>query len=258
VPVLELHPLIRDTSRLPGGNPARTQLLALAAGLLEHAATSPEAGLPEDPAMRAAWQSLTPHASEVFQAVAGDPRSPDSALTAVARAAHFTSRFQASWGFHAAAEAVFRDVLAARLRVQGADHPHTLATRYQLAREMAERGDHTGAEAEYRDVLAARLRVQGADHADTLATRHQIAVEMSRQGDHAGAEAEYRDVLAAKLRVLGADHPDTLTTRHGIAREMSARGDHTGAQAEFRDVLAAKLRVLGPDHPSTLSTKSFL
>jgi hypothetical protein len=66
-------------------------------------------------------------------------------------------------------------VLAAALRVLGPDHPDTLATRHQIALEMAERGDHAGAGAEFRDVLAARLRVLGPDHPDTLAASAWIA-----------------------------------------------------------------------------------
>ena len=78
----------------------------------------------------------------------------------------------AALGDHDGALAEYRDVLAAQLRVLGPDHPSTLTTRHQVAREMAARGDHAGAEAEYRDVLAARLRVLGPDHPATLTTRH--------------------------------------------------------------------------------------
>ena len=60
-------------------------------------------------------------------------------------------------GDHAGAEAEYRDILAARLHVQGADHPDTLTTRHEPARMMAKRGHHAGAEAELRDVLAARF-----------------------------------------------------------------------------------------------------
>jgi hypothetical protein len=60
----------------------------------------------------------------------------------------------ADTGDHARANAEYRDVLAAQLRVLGPDHPSTLTTRHQIAREMAYAGDHAGAEAEYRDVLA--------------------------------------------------------------------------------------------------------
>ena len=44
--------------------------------------------------------------------------------------------------------AKYRDVLAAKLRVLGADHPSKLTTRHEIARMTAERGDHAGAEAE--------------------------------------------------------------------------------------------------------------
>ena len=74
-------------------------------------------------------------------------------------------------------------MLAICLRALGTDHPRTLATRYAIARAMAERGDHAGAEADYRDVLAARLRVRRADP-DTLATQHEIARMMAVQENH--------------------------------------------------------------------------
>jgi hypothetical protein len=73
-------------------------------------------------------------------------------------------------GDYAGAEAVYRDVLAAESRVQGAEAPHTLSTWNAVARMMAERGDHAGAEAEFRKVLAARLRVLGPDHPSTQRT----------------------------------------------------------------------------------------
>jgi Tetratricopeptide repeat len=44
----------------------------------------------------------------------------------------------AELGDHAGALAEYRDVLAARLRVLGPDHPDTLTTRWQVAVEMAE------------------------------------------------------------------------------------------------------------------------
>jgi plasmid stability protein len=80
----------------------------------------------------------------------------------------------AARGDHTGAEAECRDVLTAKLRVLGPDHPDTLATRHQIAREMAALGDHTGAEAECRDVLTAKLRVLGPDHPDTLVTSRWI------------------------------------------------------------------------------------
>ena len=254
VPVARLHPLVRDTSR-PAAGPARQAFLELAARLLGRAAHADETGLPEEPPMWPVWQLLVPHSVALLSSVAAEPDCPDDTIEGAAFAAYLAARFQSERGFHATAEAEFREILAARLRMQGPDHPATLEIRRCLADEMAERGDHGAAEAEYRDVLAARLRVQGPEHPATLTTRHQIAVEMAARGDHAAAETEYRDVLAAKLRVLGPDHPDTLATRYCIALEMAAQGDHAAAAAEYQDVLTAESRVLGFDHPSTLITR---
>jgi hypothetical protein len=73
-------------------------------------------------------------------------------------------------GNHEAAETEYRDVLTAKQRVLGPDHPSTLTTRHEIAREMAARGDREAAEAEYRDVLSARLRVLGPQHPSTMST----------------------------------------------------------------------------------------
>jgi plasmid stability protein len=123
-----------------------------------------QAGLPEDPPGWNAWQLIAPHSALVFHNVAVELDCTNDAVTAAAHAAYMTARFQTSQGFLAAAEAEFRDVLAAQLRVLGPDHPDTLRTWHQIARRMAARGDHTAAEAECRDVLAAMLRVLGPDH----------------------------------------------------------------------------------------------
>ncbi len=257
ISVARLHPLVRDTSR-PAAGPDRLAFLELAARLLGRAAHAKGTGRPEDPPMWPIWQLLVPHSAMVLASLASEPDCPDDAVEAAAFAAYMAARFQTEQGFHAAAEAELRDVLATELRVLGPDHPDTLETRRCIADEIAARGDHAAAEAEYRDVLAARLRVLGPDYPATLTTRYQIALVMAARGDHAAAEAELRDVLAAHLRVLGPDHPDTLITRSRIATEMAARGDHAAAEAEFRDVLAAQLRVLGPDHPDTLTTRHWI
>jgi hypothetical protein len=74
-----------------------------------------------------------------------------------------------------AAVIAFREVLVARQRTLGRDHPDMLATRFAIAREMAARGDHAGAEDEFRDVLPHLERKLGPDHPDTLAAAEWIA-----------------------------------------------------------------------------------
>ena len=258
IPAARLHPLVRATTRAGIDSDHRITFLSIAARLQQQATAAEETGLPEDPPTWPIWQLLTPHAALLLDDVSAEPLCPDETTEAAAYAAYMAAGYQSTQGLHARAETQYRDVLTARLRVLGPDHPDTLATRHCIALEIAARGDYARAEAEYHDVLTAELRVLGPDHPDTLNTRHQITREMARRGDHASAEAEYRDVLTAALRVLGPDHPNTLITRHNIAMEIAARGDHASAEAEYRDVLTAQLRVLGPDHPSTLATSRWI
>jgi tetratricopeptide repeat protein len=59
-----------------------------------------------------------------------------------------------------------------RLRVLGADHPHT---RSSLAYWRGVVGDPVGAVAAFEELLDDYLRVLGADHPDTLTIRHHLA-----------------------------------------------------------------------------------
>jgi hypothetical protein len=132
VAVTRLHPLVRDTSRpRPDTGPdGHTGYLELAARLLDRAARAEETGDPEDPGMWPMWQPLVPHAVYVFEALTPGADGPDAAVENAAYAASMTARYQSDQGLHARAAATQRDVLAARLRVLGPDHPDTLNTRY--------------------------------------------------------------------------------------------------------------------------------
>jgi hypothetical protein len=158
-----------------------------------------------------------------------------------------------------AAAAYFQDLQAAALSHLGPDHPHTLATRHDLAYWRGAAGDAAGAAAAFEELLADRLRVLGPDHPYTLTTRHNLAYMRRQAGDAAGAAAAaFEELLADQLRVLGPDHPDTLATRAGLAMLRGEAGDAAGAAAAFEELLADRLRVLGPDHPDTLATRAGL
>jgi hypothetical protein len=66
-------------------------------------------------------------------------------------------------------------LLPVRERVQGPEHPDTLAARNQLARWTGEAGDAAGARDLFAALLPVRERVQGPEHPDTLATRANLA-----------------------------------------------------------------------------------
>lgn len=137
----------------------------------------------------------------------------------------------------------------------GADHPDTLAARYELAHWQGEAGNFTGAAVSQRTLLADRIRVCGAHHPDTLATRANAAFWQGHAGDAVGAATETAAAAADLERVLGPDHPTTLSARHNLAHWRGAAGDLAGAVADNERLLADMVRVHGPDHLDTLDTR---
>jgi hypothetical protein len=146
--------------------------------------------------------------------------------------------------------------LSLRHRVQGADHPDTLATRSNIAHWTGDCGDPAGALQLLRELLQDQQRVLGPDHPGTLATRGNIAHWTGMCGDLAGALQLFRELLPDVKRVLGPDHPDTLTTRNNIASQTGECGDPARVLRLFRELLPDRERVLGPDHPDTLTTRN--
>jgi tetratricopeptide (TPR) repeat protein len=70
--------------------------------------------------------------------------------------------------------------LADRLRVLGADHPDTLASRNNLAYAYQEAGDLGRAIPLYEQTLADSVRVLGADHPQTKIVRGSLAAARQR------------------------------------------------------------------------------
>ena len=154
-----------------------------------------------------------------------------------------------------AAEAIYRDVLARRIRVLGDSHPDTLSSRHELAWVAASQGRWAEAETGYRDVLAARQRVHGAEHADTLVTQHELAWAIANQGRYQEAEQLLADMLGASRTHRGEDHPRTLMIRHELAWATANRGRWDQAVPAYQELLAARRRILGDDHPDVLTTR---
>ncbi len=122
------------------------------------------------------------------------------------------------------AEREYREVYAARQRIQGPDHTDTLGTRERLAGVLRDRGQLEDAEREYREVYAARQRIQGPEHTMTVDTRERLAGVLRDRGQLEDAEREYREVYAARQRIQGPDHTNTLGTRGNLAAVLLERG----------------------------------
>ena len=288
-----LHPLIRETLRAGTTRPARFRhAAATTLATITDPHHQPHPTLPTDqPRYWPAWQLLLPHL--IYLAEHPDPANP-AALThtlaaatrwALAAGDHATAatlqdtarpltrhlapdhpaqlalrlqhaRLASHRGIHPQHERHrYEELLADQVRVLGADHPDTLATRHNLAGVIADAGDLVEARRRDEELLADRVRVLGADHPDTLTTRYNLAWVAGQAGDLVEARRRYEELLADRVRVLGEDHPDTLDTRHNLAGVAGQAGDLVEARHRYEQLLVDRVRVLGEDHPDTLDTR---
>ena len=155
---------------------------------------------------------------------------PDDPAALTARG--YLARTLVRRGRSGEAEAIYRDLLADRLRVQGEDHIDTLATRHGLAAALGVQGRFGEAEELYRRLLADDDRLRGPDHRETLAARYNLARMIGLQGRYAEADELGRQVLEVQRRVLGPDHPDCLSSRQHLARLASKAGRYAEAEAD--------------------------
>jgi len=205
------------------------------------------AALPADterPGTWPAWVALLPHVQVTHPA--------DGHATA--RVADFLGRS----GNHATARVLQQQIVDARERVLGAEHPSTLAARGMLAYWTGEAGDPAGARDQYAALLPDIERVSGAEHPSTLTDRAKLADWSGEAGDAAGARDQYAALLPAFERVSGAEHPSTLAVRAELAYWSGVAGNAAGARDQFAALLPVRERVLGAEHPETLTTRAEL
>jgi CHAT domain-containing protein/tetratricopeptide (TPR) repeat protein len=155
-------------------------------------------------------------------------------------------------GKYAEAGTLAEQVLAARERVLGPEHPDTLISANNLALAYQAQGRYGDAESLYRRALEACERVLGQEHPDTLESMNNLAFLYHAQGRHGEAEPLFKRSLAARERVLGPEHPDTLISVSNLSELYRAQGRYGEAEPLGRRALSGRERVFGPEDPDTL------
>lgn len=203
-----------------------------------------EAALPPHPEQPQSWPyyaALLPHARAVLA-----PDSPGMA--------QFVSYLCKS-GSYAAVRELGQEVLEARTRVLGPEHPDTLAAWKDLAHWTGQAGDAAGARDQFAALVPVRERVLGSEHPDTLTARLNLAYWTGSANDEAGARDQFTALIPLVEQVLGPEHPDTLATRHQLAYWTGEAGDAVTARDQFAALVPLHERALGLDHPETLATR---
>ncbi|WP_328890205.1 tetratricopeptide repeat protein [Streptomyces sp. NBC_00316] len=251
---LAVHRLVQALARTPDpDDPHRTP--AAIDQARNQAATQLSEACPawNVPAAWPTWRTLLAH----IDALTGHAAEATDTDT-TANIHDHTGAFLDNQGQTARAISYFQRALTSRVRVLGADHPHTLSSRNNLAYAYRHAGDLGRAIELWERDLTHSVRVLGADHRGTLTSRLNLAGAYEEAGDLGRAIPLYEQNLAAMMRVLGADHPDTLTASSNLAGGYRSAGDLGRAIPLYEQNLAAMMRVLSADHPDTLTSRNNL
>ncbi|MGW8876665.1 tetratricopeptide repeat protein [Streptomyces mirabilis] len=248
LPVLRVHPLVRDAS-------LDHTALGTAVQALHSAAFAQETGMPEELDYWEHWALLQPHALDLFHRVAGSELPDPTIVDAAATAADLAARHLQAKGLYDQARSEFEAVLAHQRAILGDTHPDTLNTGHNFAGLLRDLGEVERARGEFEAVLAHRRAILGDTDPDTLTTRHDLAVVLRDLGEAERARGEFEAVLALQRDTFGDTHPNTLITRHELAGVLRDLGEAERARGEFEAVLALQRDTLGDTHRSTLVTR---
>jgi tetratricopeptide (TPR) repeat protein/predicted Ser/Thr protein kinase len=116
-----------------------------------------------------------------------------------------------------------REILEARTRIFGADHPDTALSHVNIASALALTGQHADALEHLERALAIRERANGPDHVDTAQVHHNIGETLRHLGRYDEALAHHEKALAVFQKQLGPRHQmvaGTLEHEGGVLLDM--------------------------------------
>lgn len=161
----------------------------------------------------------------------------------------YTARHIGDW--RAELVAVHERTLAGQERLLGPNHPHTLASRANLAYAYCQTGWLEKAILLYEQTLAGWKQVLGPDHPRTLRSSNYLAAAYREAGRLAEAIPLYERTFAERRRLLGPDHPSTLRSSYYLASCYHETGRLAEAIRLYEAALARCARMLGDDHIMT-------
>lgn len=144
-----------------------------------------------------------------------------------------------------AALPALQEVLAARERVLGRDHPQTVRTRLNLATAYAKLDDFAAALPLEEQVITARSRALGPGHPDTLSILVNHAGTLLNAGQAEAALRLLGDVQPLALKTLGEKHPQAQITMVIRAEALRVLGRTAEAVPEYQRLFELRRRVLG-------------
>ncbi|MFF4607595.1 tetratricopeptide repeat protein [Streptomyces sp. NPDC001339] len=251
-----VHRLVQAVARIPDpADPHRTVQAVTTAR--ERATRLLEQALPENPLFNVPewprWRELLPHLLALTDRTPAAEEDRHTAGLLVA-----ASGFLQGDGHTSAAIACAQHAVDINTRLQGPDHPATLAARSFLASAHRAAGDLETATPLHQQNLADHERIHGSDHPDTLVARANLAYLYALQGEPARARDLHQQNLTDMQRLHGPDHPHTVNARANLASSCRDMGELETAIDLHHQAVADYERVYGPDHSETVTARSNL
>jgi tetratricopeptide (TPR) repeat protein len=139
----------------------------------------------------------------------------------------------------------------------GPNHPHTLASRGNLARAYEGAGRTAEAVALHEQTLRLMESKLGPDHPHTLTSRNNLARAYETLGHWAAAEALRRDNLVRRRKAVEPDSPLLAGDLAGLGAHLLKRSRWSEAEPLLRECLTIQEKAM-PDDWSRFSAMSLL
>ncbi|HNO77469.1 MAG TPA: serine/threonine-protein kinase [Phycisphaerae bacterium] len=148
------------------------------------------------------------------------------------------------------------EIIAARRRLDGPDHPRTLTALSEVGQVLSNIGRVNESLSLIREAYESSERVLGSDHAATIRRRHRLASKLSSLGKYEEAVELMGRVLEYQLKIHGPKAWATQKVQRGIAQIHYRNREYSQALALYEECLPAAQREAGVDHEDTLSVMS--
>ncbi|MGH7242155.1 MAG: tetratricopeptide repeat protein [Phycisphaerales bacterium] len=142
-------------------------------------------------------------------------------------------------------------VLDARKRVLGEDHPETLTTMNNLASTYRALGIQDKADALSRAELETSIRVLGEDHPDTITSLANMGASLRGQHKYEEALPYLERAIRASRKVLAPDNPGTAYALGWYGSCLTELGRYAEAEPPLLEARAIAAKALGEDNNIT-------
>ena len=161
-------------------------------------------------------------------------------------------------GYNCEAEKFQIQVLDARSRLLGEEHPATIWAMGNLAATYESLGKYADAEKLKTQALDMRTRLFGEEHLDTIGAINNLANTYQNLEKYADAEKLQIQVLNMRSRFFGEEHPDTINAMENLAITFYYVQKYKDAARLEVQVVDIRKKIFGEEHPQTVKAVALL